>query len=114
MSDYIQLGEVPYDVKIVKSGTRFYHNSEAYKGKRTIDVSKVPSDGWTDWWLLESSKPLPVTDDPCHPYPKVRSASFTDVSYDYGGPGQRFTKRASARRMGRWKVLVTQSGGLDI
>jgi hypothetical protein len=113
MSDYIQLGEVPYDVKIVKSGTRYYHDSEAYKGKRTIDVAKIPSDGWTDWWLLESEMPLPV-DDEFSQTRRLRSASFTDVSHDYGGPGQRFTKRASARRMGRWKVLVTQHGGLDI
>lgn len=113
MNDYIQLGGIPYDVKIVKSGTRYYHDSEAYKGKRTIDVAKEPSDGWTDWWLLESSNPLPV-DDEFSQQRTLRAASFTDVSSDYGGPGQRFTKRASARRMGRWKVLVTQHGGLDI
>jgi hypothetical protein len=113
MSDYIQLGWATYDVKIVKSGTRYYHDSETYKGKRTIDVAKIPSDGWTDWWLLESEMPLPV-DDELSQKRNLRAASFTDVSYDYGGPGQRFTKRASARRMGRWKVLVTQHGGLDI
>lgn len=117
MNDKIQIGDDIFEGKVIKSGTRYYHYQDKYVGRRRIDVSKEPSsDGWQNWWLFESSKPVstPEEPNPNGPYPKLQAATFTSVGRDYGGPGQRYVDRAWVAKMTRNRVLITQSGGLDI
>lgn len=115
MSESIQLNGVEYYGELVKSGCRNYHPQSAYVGKRVIDVAKEPSDDcWTHWYVFESEMPLPVDYHPTFIH-SLEYASWMDVSRDdCEAPGQLFRRRASVRRMGRWKLLISQTGGRDI
>lgn len=112
MNDYIRLNLVFYPGRLIKSGTRNFHPMSAYVGRRVIDVSKEPSeDSWTNWYLFESAKPLPVERE----VRRLEEASFMDVSRDdCEGPGQFFHRAAIVSRMTRRRILITQSEGWDI
>ena len=113
ISDRISINDVPYYGKVVRAGCRNHHPQSAYVGKRKFDVAKEYSDhSWTFFYVFESEMPLPDQ------YEQVNSldyASWIDVGRDdCEAPGQIFRRKASIWRMGRWKVLITQSGGRDI
>ena len=110
---YIQLNGVEYYGKLGKEGTRNHHPMSEYVGKRVIDVSKLPSDdSWTHWHVFESEMPLPNHYDQVN---TLNYASWMDVDRDdCEAPGQMFRRRAYISKMGRWKMVITQSGGRDI
>jgi hypothetical protein len=112
MSDYITINNVVYSGKVIKAGTRNFHPQSEYVGKRVIDVAKIYSDdSWTNFFVFESSKPLPV-------HREIRRLEFTtflDVEPDScEAPGQLFRRRAYIARMTPRRVLITQSEGRDI
>jgi hypothetical protein len=115
MDAYIQLNGIEYYGKLTKSGQRNHHPLSEYKGKRVIDVSKLPSDdSWTYWYIFESEMPLPIDYDVTFIH-SLDYASWMDVDPDdCEFPGQLFRRRAYISKMGRWKMIITQGGGRDI
>ena len=112
MNDYIRINLVHYPGRLIKSGTRNHHPMSAYVGKRVIDVAREPSDdSWTNYYVFESSKPLPVDRE----VRRLEEASWMDVGRDdCEAPGQMFRRGAIIRRMTRRRILITQSEGRDI
>lgn len=81
-------------------------------------------DAWTDWWVIcldpEEHADLLARCEAQGPEEDVLLAEDLDMlagrvarGERYGGPGQVFTRRPFTH-VGRFRVLVTQSGGWDI
>lgn len=60
-------------------------------------------ESWTNWWVLPAS---PATDE--------EILDDLDACEHYGGPGQTFTRAPFVARRTATRVLVLQSGGLDV
>ena len=63
-------------------------------------------------YVFESEMPLPKD---LEDMPRLNYASWMDVDRDdREAPGQLYRRRAYIRKMGMWKMLITQEGGRDI